>query len=123
MRSYRNWLPALFIMLIIFISSSTTGTTIQETGLGHEKYQITGHIVSYFLLCIAFYKGSKRVLISVLLTILYGILDEFHQYFTYLRSPSLFDIKVDAGAALAAGLILWKLQAILPKKLKIWLKN
>ncbi len=111
------------MMLVIFISSSVTGTTIWKTGLGEEKYQISGHVILFFFLCIAFYKGSKNVLTSIILTSLYGALDEFHQYFTYLRSPSFFDIKVDTVTAILAGVVLWKLQAILPKKLIDWLKN
>jgi len=110
-------------MLVIFLSSSMNGEAIQRTGLGHERYQISGHFGLFFLLVFAYYKGVKNTWQSVALTIMYGILDEFHQYFTYLRSPSLFDIKVDALAALMAGLILWKFQANLPKKLKNWLKN
>lgn len=123
MKSYKNWLPALAMMLIIFLSSTATGETIQESGLGHERYQIAGHIIMYFLLCLSFYKGSKDILTSIILTVLYGMLDEFHQYFTYLRSPSYFDVKIDTIAALVAGVILWKLQANLPKKLRSWLNS
>ena len=36
---------------------------------------------------------------------------------------SIFDIIVDSLGALLAGILLWKLQHILPKKLSNWLNN
>lgn len=110
-------------MLVIFLSSSTTGTTINETPLNTESRHIVGHLVAFSLLTISFYKATKSLLKSILLSVVYAFLDEYHQKFTLGRSPSLFDIKVDIIGALVAGLFIWKLQAFLPKKLKNWLNS
>lgn len=50
--------------------------------------------------------GPKRVVwLTVLLCVLYGISDEFHQSFIAGRSSSFFDVLADcAGAALTAAL-------------------
>ena len=123
MKNIVNWLPAFFVMTVIFLLSSTPGSVIQEAGLGHEPLHIKGHFLLFFILCVAFYKASKNIIYSAVFSILYGVLDEFHQFFTFERSPSLFDIQIDAFGAIMAGIILWKLQHTLPKKLKSWLKS
>lgn len=123
MESFKNWLPALFVMAVIYVASSTSGTTIAEVGANKEYILVNGHLILFFVLCMAFYKATKDIPTSVIFTIFYGVLDELHQVYTQLRNPSVFDIKIDAIAALIAGLILWKLQHILPVKLKNWLNK
>lgn len=122
-KNLRKWVPALIVMLLIFILSSTPGKTLNYYGLGAESLHISGHSIMFFLLCFAFYKAQKDITISILLTTIYGVLDEFHQMFTPNRSSSFFDIATDFVGALVAGFIIWKLQYILPKKLKNWLNN
>jgi len=111
------------MMLVIFISSSTTGTTINETPLNTESRHIIGHLTAFLLLTVTFYKATKNPFKSVFLSAAYALLDEYHQKFTMGRSPSIFDIKVDIIGATIAGIFLWKLQAVLPKKLKNWLSS
>jgi VanZ family protein len=118
-----NWLPALIVMILISILSSTSGETINELGLGNESIHISGHSIMFFFLCVAYFKATKNIIVSIVLTFCFGMIDEFHQLFTPLRSSSLFDIYTDGFGSLIAGLILWKLQYILPKKLKNWLNN
>lgn len=118
-----NLVPSLVIMTIIFVSSSTPGQVINQTVLSSPKYQISGHYIIFSLLCIAFYKAFKDTILAIYLSIFYAILDEIHQIYVPLRSASLFDIFTDTFGILVAGLFLWKLQHILPKKLKIWLNN
>lgn len=123
MQKLKNWLPAIIVMTIIFIASSTPGQTINEYGLNKESIQISGHFWFYVFLCFAYYKATKNVVNSILLAILYACTDEFHQIFTPLRSVSLFDIGVDTVAATLTGISLWKLQPHLPQKLRNWLNN
>ena len=118
-----NWVYPLAVMTIIFIVSATPGETINAVGLGYEPLHINGHFFLFFLLCISFFKATKNLINSILLTILYGILDEAHQILTPFREPSFFDIYVDTLGALSAGVLLWKLQCILPKKLINWLNS
>ena len=123
MKSIVKWVPSILVMFIIYLVSSTPGPVIQQAGLGHESLHITGHFALFFFLCISFYKATKNILLSIILSVIYGVLDEYHQFFTFERSPSIFDIQIDALGAIMAGIVLWKLQHILPKKLKNWLND
>jgi VanZ family protein len=122
-KAFGKWLPAILIMGILFAMSSATGKTVDELGMGKPGIQLNVHLVMYFLLCIAFYKATKDVVTSTIFTVFYGVFDELHQLFTLWRNSSLFDIKIDTLGAILAAVILWKLQHILPKKLKIWLND
>lgn len=123
MKKFKNWVPAILIMTVIFVLSSISGPAIDNAGLKKASLQISAHFILFMFLTIAFYKSTKNIPLSILLTILYAITDEIHQIFTLLRSPSLFDIYVDSLGSFISGFLLWKLQLILPKKLKNWLKN
>ena len=123
MKKFKDWIPALLIMAVIFILSSIPGPTIDGAGLKKASLQISGHFILFMFLTIALYKSTKNIPLSILLTILYAITDELHQIFTYMRSSSLFDIYVDSLGSLISGFFLWKFLPSLPKKLKNWLKN
>jgi len=118
-----KWLPAILIMGIIFALSSVKGVTINEIGLGKESYHINGHFILFVLLCFAYFRATKNIILSVVLTMCYGVLDELHQLYTPGRSSSTFDIFVDSTGAVLTGLFLWKLQPYLPKKLRTWLNK
>jgi VanZ family protein len=121
MQGMKKWLPSILIMLVIFILSATPGKIINDAGLGRESLHIDGHFVMYLLLCAAYFKATKNIVLSIVLSAIFGVTDEFHQLFTPGRSSSWFDVGVDTVGASIAGIILWKLQPILPKKLKNWL--
>lgn len=118
-----RWAPAIAVMLAIFILSSTTGKTINDAGLGKESYHVSGHFLMFFVLCIAFYKATKNIVLSIVLSIVFACTDEYHQLYTLGRSASYKDIATDSLAALVAGGLVWKLSQKLPAKLKSWLAN
>jgi len=122
-QKYLNLIPAFIVMSVIWVSSSTPGYVINNAGLGSNKLHVSGHSLIFFLLCFCVYKAKKNVLFSIIFSILYAVIDELNQSFTPLRSASLFDILVDAIGIVLAGLILWKLQPIMPTKLKVWLNK
>ena len=119
----RKWIPSIIVMLLIAALSSIPGRTLNDAGLGSNALHISGHSVMFFILCFTYFKATKNIKYAIFLTILYGFVDEFHQKFTSLRASSMFDIYTDTVGSLLAGLILWKLQHILPKKLKNWLNK
>ena len=120
----KRYLPAITIMLFIFLLSSLPGATVDAVGLGKESYHINGHFILFFLLCLAFYRGTQRDLLrSLLFSLCYAFLDEFHQAFVPGRNSGWFDIFVDSTGILLAGVILWRFYPHLPKKLKNWLKK
>ncbi len=123
MAGIKRWIPSLIVMIVIFITSSITGPTIEKAGLGNETYHINGHFIMFMILCTTYYKALRNVFNSVVLTSFYGIFDEFHQVFTVYRSSGIFDIAVDILGGVITGIILWKYSRILPKKLKNWLEN
>ena len=108
-------------MLVIYILSSVTGPVIDAFGLNKQTYQINAHFFLFILLCVGYYKATKNIFYSVMLCVIYAVIDEFHQTFTPFRSSSTFDILVDVSGALISGGLIWRFQHILPKKLKDWL--
>lgn len=110
-------------MIIIFGLSSIPGRLIQSSVINNEPSEISGHFILFMLLCFAYYRATKKILLSIFMTIIYAVFDELHQVFTPLRSSSLFDVYVDSLGAIISGIILWKLLPILPKKLKNLLIN
>ena len=122
MRIIRRWFPVILICGLIFYSSARRGTAVSEVYLWNYIINKAAHIFIYFLLCFSFYRGTKSASSAVLLTVFYGITDEFHQQFIPTRTGQLSDVIIDAVAAITAGLILWTFYQDLPKKLKNWLE-
>lgn len=117
------WVYPVIVMIIIFLLSSLPGYFINNSGLGNNNLHISGHSLLFFILCFSFYKSTKNIGKSIILSVLYGLLDEIHQKYTPMRSSSLFDLYTDTIGAVFAGFILWKSSLILPKKLNNWLKK
>jgi len=122
-KKIKDWIPAILMMIIIFTLSSLSGPTVESVGLNRGKLQISAHFVLFMFLTIAFYKPTKSIPLSIILTVLYAVTDEIHQLFTFMRSASISDIYVDSLGSLISGVFLWKLLPILPKKLRNWLEN
>ncbi len=122
MSTIKKWLPAVIMMAIIFLLSSIPGKSITQAGLGYDPYQISGHFVFFFILYLTFYRATKSILLSLLLTVIYAVADELHQLYTPGRSSSMKDIITDTLAGVVAGGILWSSYQRLPKILKKLLK-
>ena len=105
-------------MTIIFFFSQTPGPKIDQVGLGNESIHITGHFFMYFVLTICNFYATKNIWYAIFYALGYSVLDEYHQSFIPNRSPGIFDIATDLVGSLFAGLILWKRNYLLPKKLK-----
>jgi len=105
-------------MVIIFASSSTTGSVINGAGLGNEYLHEIGHFLMFMSLCLAYYRATGDIWVSIVFTMFFGVLDEIHQIAIPGRSSSLFDVRVDTLGAFVAGGFLWKLE-----KLKNWLRK
>lgn len=122
MQVLKRWLPAILLMVVIFVLSSVPGQNINEAGLGNDSYHITGHFLFFFVLYLAFYRATASLGLSLLLTIIYAVIDELHQMYTPGRASSLKDIITDTAAGITAGALIWSLYPKLPKKLKDFLK-
>ncbi|BCL60336.1 hypothetical protein DGMP_10290 [Desulfomarina profundi] len=110
--------PMLIVMGTIFFLSNQPGDALYMPPL--PWFDKAAHLVIYALLAISVLYGffpllkEKNIaavtLSVVVFCVLYGISDEFHQYFIPGRFVSVGDIAADgAGALLACGAwILWR---------------
>lgn len=123
MTQLKKWVPAIFMMTSIFLLSSMTGTTVHNVGLGKQTFQMNGHFMLYFFLCITLYKGLKEIADSMFWSYMYGVTDEIHQLFVPGRSWEYKDLVINLFGIFLAGIFLWKLKPLLPNKLRNWLEN
>ncbi len=101
------WTPALLFMVFVTILSSIPGSKINAFPI--ISWDKLLHIVLFFpfgwmLVRGAIHYGFKRTLLfSIVVVILFAIIDELHQYFTPNRCPDIFDIIADTiGGSLGA---------------------
>ncbi len=93
-----------------------------------QDYQVdrssrkVAHFLIYGTLCLSFYRATGSFLLSVILSGLYGLFDEYHQLFTPLRSGKMSDVLIDLLGALSFALLVWRFYPHLPQKLKNWLR-
>ncbi len=119
----KRWLPTILLCMFIFASSATPGAQVSSNHnvdfLAHKSI----HVVIYALLFLTLVRATRSIPLAILLAILYGASDEFHQTFVPSRMGSTRDFLIDSGALLGAAVILWKYSQLLPAKLKTWLSE
>ncbi len=107
-------LLAALIAIEFFVFSSLPGGP-SGTG-GGMKISIIYHLIVFFLFGFFFLmsiKGDKEIktgyiVTTLIISVLYAFLDEFHQTFVPFRNPSIQDILTDtAGIFLSTILILY----------------
>jgi VanZ family protein len=104
-----RWLPAIFIMGLIFFFSSLPSTRIPYYGAFDIILKKGGHALGYGLLSLSYYyalPGSLsrfyRWIIAFIMAILFALSDEYHQSFVQGRDSSIGDVAIDGlGAAVA----------------------
>ncbi len=119
MTRFKDWLPSIILMLVIFGFSALPGKTIESLGLGKESWHIDAHFALFLLLGASFYRATKNVIAAIVYTLIYAFFDEFHQMFTPYRSSSFFDIQVDTIGGIMGGIIAWRFYPTLSEKLKL----
>lgn len=104
-----RWLPAVLVMLVIFIFSSQPDTSMPHYGVWDDLVKKSAHVFGYALLCLSFlyWFGFKRFRYVWLLTLIYAMTDEFHQSFVPGRHPSIWDVLIfdNLGALIMLGLM------------------
>ncbi|MFD2612879.1 VanZ family protein [Paenibacillus gansuensis] len=112
--SYR-WIPAILWMALIFYASSRTGDELNTLlPFFHRFFPKMesfdwGHFIAYFGLALTYlfaFPPARRTTgvkaAVVVMCLLYGITDEYHQSFVGNRTPDPADLRNDTiGAALA----------------------
>ncbi|QHW34357.1 hypothetical protein GZH47_28570 [Paenibacillus rhizovicinus] len=123
-------LPAVLMMLAIFWLSSRTSNELnsvlpwfQELFPSMSNFD-WGHFIAYFALGLSYAYGFGRhagrpsvKAFIILLCVVYGLTDEYHQSFVAGRTPDLSDLLHDGiGAGLAMLLL------TIPQVFKLWRK-
>lgn len=103
------------VMLIVAVSD-LFGARIQDLSLNHPGLDKLAHFSMHIVLVVALYRIQRRywpqrgaapsLMIAAGVAVLFGFLDEGHQYFVGGREFDLFDVAANlCGAAFAAALV------------------
>jgi len=114
-RRWRYWLPALAVMVAIFVLSSQSGLRVSDDAAVDKPFRVTGHLLAYAILAasllMALSWGRRPRLrdgvIAFGLTIAYAVSDEWHQSFVPDRNGRLDDVITDAIGALIGLAVAW----------------
>ena len=101
------WVITFFIAILIFYVSSLELAAGGGAGSNFKAmaYHISIFFFLAFFLAMALTNGNnkKLIVLAVVLALVYGISDEFHQFFVPGRNMSLFDVFLDSiGIVFAA---------------------
>jgi VanZ family protein len=134
-RFFKNWLPLVLWMLVIFCASTKMGSPqytsrfigplvhwlvpdISKESMARVHYCVrkTSHFVEYAILGILLLRAlrgenfvtsaSREIILVILLCALYAASDELHQEFVRGREASVADVALDASGA-GTGVLLW----------------
>jgi VanZ family protein len=120
-----QWGPAVLIMAVIFIASSTPGSDLPQFGYWDLITKKGGHMFGYALLASAYLhalnKGREitrgQFVVALCLAILYAITDESHQRFAPGRTASIYDVLIDAlGAVLGLSAWYWMRKTVVSRQ-------
>ena len=91
-------MPAVALMLAIFIVSSQPSYRLPSIDWGDKIFKKGGHMVGYGLLALSYWYGlglnKEKRWLAWLLAFLYACTDEFHQSFVPGRRPSIWDVLI-----------------------------
>lgn len=103
------WIPAVIVMLVIFILSSRPSDSLPDFATWDFAIKKSAHMLGYGLLASAYLhflgNNPKGKGLAWLLSLLYAVTDEFHQSFVPGRSASVYDVILFDN--LGAGIALW----------------
>ena len=101
------WLPVMVYMALIFIQSShPMPEKIPQWPLKDKLFHFVGYAILGVLVLRALrqspWRGRRRLIMaaSILFTALYGMSDEWHQYYVPSRSAEVADILADVTGGL-----------------------
>lgn len=112
MSKIKHWIPAILYMVLIFYLSSRPAAEAFRRFPIIAKLKLV-HIIEYgflfFLIWRAItmttkYNIYERFSLSLMITVLYGLTDEFHQIFIVSRTASLADVVADGVGGVLVGL-------------------
>lgn len=131
MKVLKFWLPPILWGLVIFSFSSYPVGVATEIYWKDFIIKKTAHVIEYGILATLLYRAMvnsdvekrKAMWISILISFLYGITDEFHQSFTPGREPNTRDVFIDTiGASIFMYGIIGNINKM-PEKIKLIAKK
>jgi VanZ family protein len=106
------WGPVLLCMAGIFVASS-----ISQPPMPAGVSDVSLHAIAYFVLALLLIRAlaegrwtgvtPARVILAVIITVLYGLSDEWHQSFVPSRHADVRDVVADAIGACMAAVAVW----------------
>lgn len=114
-RTLLYWLPTVIWGLVIFSFSATHAIVVSNVKPVDFFVHKIAHFSEYFILSALIYRslrgttkirGYNLLLMTLTLTVLYAVTDEFHQSFIPGREPRIRDVIIDSGGSLVALAIL-----------------
>jgi hypothetical protein len=93
---FLRWLPALIMMIVIFLFSAQSASHLPEFGWADRFIKKSGHVIGYAILAFLYWRALQfsedRRWAAWLLALLYAMTDEFHQSFVSGRHPTFWDV-------------------------------
>ena len=129
MKKLAYWIPSVIIATVIFLFSSRQRISVSDEYVYNFVFFKSLHILEYGVFCFFNYRAvlntvtasKKRAgVISLILTIVYAVSDEYHQTFVPSREGKLRDVGFDTIGALLTVIFIWNLLPKMPKKLIDW---
>lgn len=105
-------LPILLWAGLIFYLSSISNLRVEALGFWDLVLRKFAHAIEFAILCFLLTRAlklrlswKKSIIISVIISILYAISDEIHQYFVPGRIGSPWDVVIDAWGVVLVGMV------------------
>lgn len=93
-----KWLPALLMMLVIFLMSARSPSELPNFAWADAIVKKGAHVIGYSLLALLYWRAldlkTEKRWVAWLLTISYAVTDEIHQSFVPGRNSSLWDVVI-----------------------------
>lgn len=130
-RLFKYWLPVVLWSGVIFMFSSLPTNRTSQIYWQDFIVKKTAHIVEYAIFTLLLYRALKisgvekkeAGVYSIILAVIYGMSDEFHQSFTPGREPTVRDVIFDTIGAVSIIYYIWKLLPKAPKRLRNWARK
>lgn len=94
-RNFYIFLTLVYVFLIFLLSSFPKLPTVEKPGIDKVEHAIEYSILGFLFLSCFERRDKKIILIAILIVSLYGVMDEFHQYFVPGRDCSVLDMAAD----------------------------
>ena len=114
-RRWLAWVPAIAVMVVIFVLSSQRGLRVSENVAVDRPLRATGHLVAFatlaalLLVALSFGRrpGLRDALIAFGITVVYALSDELHQSFVPDRTGRMDDVVTDTIGAVIGLAVAW----------------